>query len=88
MKIAFRNFLTTLRRYKLSSLLNIIGLTLAFTAFYIILVQVRWELTYNRTLDNSERIYLVETTDWYEPGAWQAWVCQAPGSYQSVVSTR
>ena len=76
MKIAFRNFLTTLRRYKLSSLLNIIGLTLAFTAFYIILVQVRWELTYNRTLDNSERIYLVETTDWYEPGAWQAWVCR------------
>ena len=76
MKIAFRNFLTTLRRYKLSSLLNIIGLTLAFTAFYIILVQVRWELTYNRTLDNSVRIYLVETTDWYEPGACQAWVCR------------
>ena len=34
MKIAFRNFLTTLRRYKISSLLNVIGLTLAFTAFY------------------------------------------------------
>ena len=29
MKIAFRNFLTTLRRYKISSLLNVIGLTLA-----------------------------------------------------------
>ena len=43
MKIALRNFLTTLRRYKSSSLLNIIGLTLAFTACYIILVQVRWE---------------------------------------------
>ena len=25
MKIAFRNFLTTLRRYKISSLLNVIG---------------------------------------------------------------
>ena len=35
MKIAFHNFLTTLRRYKVSSLLNIIGLTLAFTAFYV-----------------------------------------------------
>ena len=34
MKIALRNFLTTLRRYKASSLLNIVGLTLAFTAFY------------------------------------------------------
>ena len=37
MKIAFRNFLTTLRRYKISSLLNVIGLTLAFTAFYVIM---------------------------------------------------
>ena len=59
MKIALYNFLTTLRRYKVSSLLNIAGLTLAFTAFYIILVQVRWELTFNRAIPDSERIYLV-----------------------------
>ena len=59
MKIALRNFLTTLRRYKASSLLNIVGLTLAFTAFYIILVQVRWELTFNRAIPDAERIYLV-----------------------------
>lgn len=76
MKIAFRNFLTTLRRYKVSSLLNIVGLTLAFTASYIILAQVRWEMTYNRTLKDSDRIYLVESVDWYEPGAWQSWVCR------------
>lgn len=76
MKIALRNFLTTLRRYKASSLLNIVGLTLAFTACYIILVQVRWEMTYNRTLRDSERIYLIETTDWYTPGAWQSWLCR------------
>ena len=38
MKIAFRNFLTTLRRYKISSLLNVIGLTLAFTAFVGMLI--------------------------------------------------
>ena len=76
MKIALRNFLTTLRRYKVSSLLNIVGLTMAFTACYIILVQVRWEMTYNRTLPDSERIYLVEFTDWYTPGAWQSWLCR------------
>lgn len=76
MKIALRNFLTTLRRYKASSLLNIVGLTLAFTACYIILVQVRWEMTYNRTLRDSEHIYLVESTDWYTPGAWQSWLCR------------
>ena len=74
MKIAFRNFLTTLRRYKASSLLNIVGLTLAFTAFYIILAQVRWEMTYNRTLKNSEHIYLIEGTDWFAPREWDAWL--------------
>lgn len=59
MKIAFHNFLTTLRRYKASSLLNIVGLTLAFTAFYVILVQVHWEMTFNRAIPDSGRIYLV-----------------------------
>ncbi len=86
MKIALRNFLTTLRRYKASSLLNIIGLTLAFTACYIILVQVRWEMTYNRTLRDSEHIYLIETTDWYEPGAWQSWI-NRPLSERLISST-
>ena len=59
MKIALHNFLTTLRRYKASSLLNVIGLTLAFTAFYVILVQVRWELTFNRAIPDADRICLV-----------------------------
>lgn len=74
MKIAFRNFLTTLRRYKISSLLNVIGLTLAFTAFYVIMTQVWWELGYNRSLHEADRIYLVENEDWYEPGKWLSWL--------------
>ena len=74
MKIAFRNFLTTLRRYKISSLLNVIGLTLAFTAFYVIMTQVWWELGYNRSLHEADRIYLVENEDWYEPGKWASWL--------------
>ena len=74
MKIAFRNFLTTLRRYKVSSLLNVIGLTLAFTAFYVIMTQVWWELGYNCSLHEADRIYLVENEDWYEPGKWSSWL--------------
>lgn len=74
MKIAFRNFLTTLRRYKISSLLNVAGLTLAFTAFYVIMTQVWWEMSYNRSLTDVERIYLVENEDWYEPGMWSSWL--------------
>ena len=40
-----------------SSILNILGLTAAFAALYIILVQVRHDLTYNKALKDSDRIY-------------------------------
>lgn len=40
MKIAIKNFLTTLRRYKVASVLNIAGMTLAFLAFYVIMSQI------------------------------------------------
>lgn len=74
MKIVLRNFLSTLRRYKASSALNIVGLTIAFTAFYVLLVQAWWELGYNRSLPDAERIYLIETEDWHTPGRWSSWL--------------
>ena len=68
MKIAFRNFLTTLKRYKTASVLNIVGLTLAFMAFYIIMAQVVYNVSYNRSIKDSERVYLIsplwDNTDW------------------------
>lgn len=86
MKIAFRNFITTLRRYKMSSLLNIVGLTLAFTAFYVIMTQVWWELGYNRSLRDVERIYLVENEDWYQPGRWSSWL-NRPVAERAIASS-
>lgn len=59
MKIAFKNFLMTLKRYKMASVLNIAGLTLAFAAFYVIASQVIYSLTYNRSLRDSDRTYYV-----------------------------
>jgi len=59
MKIALKNFLTALRRYRTASLLNIAGLTLAFTAFYIIMAQVTYEVSFNRSIEDYERIFLV-----------------------------
>ena len=58
MKIAFRNFLTTLRRYKTASILNIVGLTLAFMALYILISQVIYDVSYNRSIKEYEQIYL------------------------------
>ena len=59
MKIAFKNFITTLRRYKMASVLNIAGLTLAFTAFYVMMVQVTYDLGYNRSIKDAGRILTV-----------------------------
>ena len=59
MKIAFKNFLMTLKRYKVASLLNVLGLTLAFVAFYIIASQVWYTITYNSTLKDADRTYLI-----------------------------
>ncbi|MBR4854566.1 MAG: ABC transporter permease [Alistipes sp.] len=59
MKIAFKNFLMTLRRYKVASLLNVLGLTLAFVAFYVIASQVWFTITYNGSFPNADRTYLI-----------------------------
>ena len=61
MKIAIKNFLTTLRRYKVASVLNIAGMTLAFLAFYVIMSQVYYDITYNRSIKDSDRTYILVT---------------------------
>jgi len=62
MKIAFNNFISTLKRYKTASVLNIAGLTIAFIAFYILMAQVYYGFTYNSSIPDNERIYLVTTS--------------------------
>lgn len=59
MKIAVKNFLTTLKRYKAASLLNVLGLSLAFTVFYITASQVWYSVSYNHSLRDASRTYLV-----------------------------
>ena len=49
----------TLKRYKVASLLNVLGLTLAFVAFYVIASQVWFTITYNGSFPNADRTYLI-----------------------------
>ena len=58
----FRDFLMLLRRYTASSILNIIGMALAFASAYLILVQVNFDMSYNRKIPNAENIYRLERT--------------------------
>lgn len=57
-----------------STILNIIGLTFAFAALYIIIVQVHYDLTYNHAIKESERIFSLAIKDWYEEGKFGTYV--------------
>ena len=74
-----RKFLTLLRRYTTSSVLNIVGMAVAFAAVYLIAVQVKFDLSYNRVIKNSERIYRLEYPSWSGDGTWDCnWNRQLP----------
>ena len=55
-----------------ASLLNIVGMAMAFAALYIIMVQVNYDLSYNKKIKDSDRIFLMTKPDWYTPGKWSA----------------
>lgn len=54
-----KNFISTLRRYWVSSILNVIGMAVAFAAFFLILTQATWNLTFNHKVQDSDRIFLL-----------------------------
>ena len=57
----FRNFLLTIQRFKLASTLNILGLGIAFAAFMVIMMQVYYDLGFDKFHPKSGRIFRVET---------------------------
>ena len=65
-----KNFITLLRRYSTSSTLNIVGMAIGFAAVYLIMVQVRHDLSFNRVIPNSDRIYRMEYPSWQKEGEW------------------
>jgi putative ABC transport system permease protein len=59
MKQIVRNFIIVLKRFTTSSILNIVGLAVAFAVFYIIAVQVYYDFRFDRNFKNADDIYLV-----------------------------
>ena len=68
MRYIFNNFLNTLKRYKVSSLLNIIGMAVAFAAFYVIMTQVCFNLGYNKSLKDADRTFVMSVPSQYAEG--------------------
>ena len=75
----FKNFIMLLKRYTTSSLLNILGMAVAFAAVYLIMVQVNFDLSYNKGIPNASNIYRLEYPNWAEEGYWSTtWARQLP----------
>ena len=74
-----KNFITLLKRYTTSSVLNILGMAVAFAAVYLIMVQVNYDLSYNKGIPGAANIYRLEHPNWSEEGYWDVtWPRQLP----------
>ena len=79
MRYIFHNFVNTLRHYRVSTLLNVTGLAVAFAAFYIILTQASFGLGFNRSIPDADRIYVITTPSNYNAGKKSLWICRPVG---------
>lgn len=60
MKTIIRNFLSVLRRFKMATVLNIGGLSVAFATFMVIMMQVDYDQNFDTFHEDAEKIYRVE----------------------------
>lgn len=60
MKTILRNFFSVMRRFKMAALLNVLGLSVAFTAFMVIMMQVDFDRNFDRAYTDAECIYRVD----------------------------
>ncbi|MDR0334002.1 MAG: FtsX-like permease family protein [Dysgonamonadaceae bacterium] len=74
MNLIVRNLLHVLRRFKLAAILNILGLSVAFAAFMIIMMQLRYDFGFDKFHKDYDKIFRMEL-------GWQK-----GGSYQTVIS--
>ena len=75
-----KEFFKNLGRYKVSSVLNILGLAIAFASAYIILVQVNFDLGYNKCFPDSDRTFRLEMKGvWGEDKTWSVFINNAYG---------
>ena len=57
MKAIFRNFFFVLKRFKTSSILNILGLSVAFAVFSVTMIQVYFDGSFDSYFKNADDIY-------------------------------
>ena len=55
-----RNFISVARRFKLAAILNVLGLSVAFAAFIIIMIQLNYDFNFDKFHNDSDKIFRVE----------------------------
>jgi len=60
MKEVLRNIWYMARRFKMATVLNFLGLVVAFAAFYLLMTQVLYNRSYNASIPDGERVYRFE----------------------------
>lgn len=58
-----KNIIYLARRFKLPTLLNLLGLVLAFATFYLLMTQVIYQATYNHGIENYQHLYRMESSN-------------------------
>ena len=57
MKTIVRNFTSIFKKFVTANLLNLLGLSLAFASFFVIMTQVNYDLGYNKSFTEHENLY-------------------------------
>lgn len=73
MKTLIRNFSHTFRRFFTASILNILGLSIAFASFFVIMTQVDYDYNFNKGYKDYEKIFRVEVKP-TPVSDWQLWM--------------
>ncbi len=75
----FKNFIITLKRFNTSSLLNILGLGVAFVTAYLILVQLHYDFSFNESIQDADRVFLIEMKSSYEDDKYHSFLSRPVG---------
>jgi putative ABC transport system permease protein len=57
MKTIVRNFTSIFKKFVTANLLNMLGLSLAFASFFVIMTQVNYDLSYNKSFTEHENLF-------------------------------
>ena len=63
------------RKTGVSTLINILGMSVAFAAAMILMVQVKWDATYDKNFEGHEKVFRMEN-NWMDKGLFSTYFCR------------